>query len=95
MASGVPVVVAAGTAPATFVPDGIAGLHLEPRSPSAFAEGIGTIINDPALHDRLAAGALRAVEGRSWASLVQSMESILVSAAEQGSDTPASMSTQR
>lgn len=90
MASGVPVAVAAGTAPATLVPDGVAGLHLEARSPSAFAEGIGTIIDDRALHDRMAAGALHAVEGRTWAALVQTMETILFPETSREAETPTS-----
>ena len=78
MASAVPVAVAAETAPAGLVPDGIAGLHVEARSPSAFAAAIGSIIDDSPLHDRLSAGALRAVEGRSWDALVQALEARLL-----------------
>ncbi|TAJ17160.1 MAG: glycosyltransferase, partial [Dehalococcoidia bacterium] len=79
MASAVPVVVAAATAPAGLVPDGVAGLHAEARSPAAFAEGIGRVIDDDMLRGRLAVGALAAVEGYSWSSLVQSLEGMLAS----------------
>ena len=64
LASGVPAVVAADTAPAQFVTDGISGLHAPARSPADFAAAIARVVCDEPLQRSLAIGALASVEGR-------------------------------
>lgn len=78
LASGVPPVVAAPTAPAQFVPHGRAGLHAPARSPRDFAAAIGQLISDHALHARLAEHTIDAVSGRSWDQLVDELEALLI-----------------
>lgn len=67
MASGVPPVVVAGSAPAAFVPDGTAGLHAEGRSPAAFADAIGQLITEPGLRQSLRAYTRACVADRTVA----------------------------
>lgn len=78
MASGVPPVVAAETAPAQFVPNGVAGLHAIARSPGDMARAIGRLVCDEPLQRRLARGALNAVAGRSWEALIDPLERLLI-----------------
>lgn len=78
MASGVPPVVAAGTAPAQFVTDGVSGLHAPARSPRDFAAAIGRLVCDEPLLSMLSSGARAGVAGRSWETLVDSLEALLV-----------------
>ena len=89
LASGVPAVVAQGTAPAQFVPHGGAGLHVEARSPLAMAEAIRAIVDDPTLHARFVAGTGAAIAGRTWSALVDQMEALLVEAVAPRAPIPA------
>lgn len=77
MASGVPPVVAAGTAPAQFVTNGVSGLHAPARSPRDFAAAIGRIVCDEPLARTLVHGAREGITGRSWEALINPLEALL------------------
>ena len=78
LASAIPAVVAAGTAPAQFVTDGVSGLHAPARSPMEFAAAIGRLVCDEPLQRSLSTGALASVTGRSWEALLDTLETLLV-----------------
>ena len=78
LASAVPAVVAAGTAPAQFVTPSVSGLHAPARSPMEFAAAIGRLVCDEPLQRSLSAGALASVAGRSWDALLDPLEALLV-----------------
>lgn len=63
LAHGVPAVTGAGTPMAEFVGGG--GLLVDPRDPDALADAVLAAAGPE--HDRLAAGALAAAAGRTWA----------------------------
>ncbi len=65
-ASGAPVVAAAVGGLTTVVRDGHSGLLVEGHDPTAWAATLGRIVEDAALRDRLAAGALVQSEQFSW-----------------------------
>jgi glycosyltransferase involved in cell wall biosynthesis len=77
MASGVPPVVVRGTAPAEFVEDGVAGLHVPPRSPGALSAAIRDVLATPGLRARLSHGAWVASSNFSWEALLDRMEQLL------------------
>lgn len=89
MASGVPAVVVAGTAPAEFVTDEVAGLHAPARSPRGFAAALGRLLDDPALRQRLSLAAFQAAQGQSWEALVDSLEAFCARPSSTPSPTPA------
>lgn len=98
MASGVPPVVAAQTAPAQFVPHDVAGLHAPARSPREFAAALGQVLDDRALRTRLSEGAVAAALPRSWEALLDRLESLLTGGtvaaySGNGSGTPPGTST--
>lgn len=79
MASGVPPVVVAGSAPAAFVAPGDSGLHVPARSPHSMADAIERLIGDPALRHHLGQRAAREAGARSWDALVDQLEEMLYS----------------
>jgi glycosyltransferase involved in cell wall biosynthesis len=78
LASAVPAVVAADTAPAQFVIPGVSGLHAPARSPREFAAAVARVVCDEPLQRRLASGALASVAERSWEALIDPLEALLV-----------------
>ena len=74
-ALGVPVVATAAGGMAEAVTDGVDGLLVEPRDPSALAAAIERAV-DPALRGRLAEGAAAAGEGYSAAASVARIEAV-------------------
>lgn len=77
MASGVPPVVVRGTAPAEFVPDSIAGMHVSPRSPRALADAIACIATDHTRREQMGAAAVVGASTFSWDALVDRLEAYL------------------
>jgi D-inositol-3-phosphate glycosyltransferase len=70
MACGVPVVAAAVGGLCDTVVDGVTGLHVPPRDPSAVAGALRRVLDDPALRRRLGnAGAQRARARYGWESV--------------------------
>jgi len=74
LASGTPAVVVEGTAPAEFVPHGIAGLHIPPRNPRELGEALTRITSDETLRGHLSQGAASTASSYSWAALVETLE---------------------
>jgi glycosyltransferase involved in cell wall biosynthesis/predicted metal-dependent phosphoesterase TrpH len=64
-ASGLPVAAVAEGGPATLIEDGVSG-RLCPADAEALAAIVVELAGDRAQRERLAAGALRAVAGRTW-----------------------------
>ncbi len=91
MASGVPPVVVAGTAPAEFVADEVAGLHAPARSPGGFAAVLGRLLDDPTLQQRLSLAAFAAAQGHSWEALVDGIEALCCRATAAASPAPVAM----
>jgi glycosyltransferase involved in cell wall biosynthesis len=77
MASGVPPVVVAGSAPAQLVPEGIAGLHVPARDPRALANAIRWLTAHPDAHDEMGSAARKHALGYSWDTLVDRLEVLL------------------
>jgi glycosyltransferase involved in cell wall biosynthesis/predicted metal-dependent phosphoesterase TrpH len=64
-ASGVPVVAAAAGGPLSLIEDGVSGLLREPDA-APLADALLRLADQPRLRERLAAGGLRSVRGRTW-----------------------------
>lgn len=77
MASGVPPVVIAGSAPAELVPCGIAGLHVAPGRPEAIAQAVRMLVACPELRASMATAAVECARRYSWAALIERMEALL------------------
>lgn len=77
MASGVPPVVAAGSAPAELVCPGVAGLHAPPRDARALAAALRRLTLDKDLRGALAHGALMQSANFSWERLVDRLEQLM------------------
>jgi phosphatidylinositol alpha 1,6-mannosyltransferase len=77
MASGLPAVVPANSAPAELVPEGIAGMHVRPRSADDLASALSLLLNDPELRRRLGGGAKFHASQFSWDALVDRFEGFL------------------
>jgi glycosyltransferase involved in cell wall biosynthesis len=69
MGSGLPSLVAAAGGVLEFVEHGENAWLVEPNSASAIAEGLRRLLFDPALRQRLSAGALRTARARDWDSV--------------------------
>jgi glycosyltransferase involved in cell wall biosynthesis len=69
MGSGLPSLVAAAGGVLEFVEHGENAWLVEPNSASAIAEGLRRLLFDPALRQRLSAGALRTACARDWDSV--------------------------
>jgi glycosyltransferase involved in cell wall biosynthesis len=65
-ASGLPTVAVAAGGAAELVTHEETGLVVAPDDPAAFAAALERLAGDPALRDRLGAGALAAASGRTW-----------------------------
>jgi len=65
-ACGTPVVAAAVGGLRTAVADGASGLLVRGHDPADYAGALGRLLDDSALHERLAHGALRHAAGFSW-----------------------------
>ncbi len=77
MASGVPPVVVRGTAPAELVPNGVAGLHVPAGDPVALAAALRLLALDPERRAAMAANAVEHARGRSWDTLLDTLERLL------------------
>jgi len=66
MACGVPVVVSAVGGLAETVLDGITGLHVPPRSPSAIADALRRLFADPGLAERMGRAGVRRSQQFGW-----------------------------
>ena len=65
-AAGVPVVAASVGGLPTAVADGRSGLLVEGHHPCDYADAITRILDDPALRERLSAGAVRHAASFGW-----------------------------
>jgi len=65
-ATGTPVVAAAVGGLTTVVRDGVSGLLVDTHEPRDWAAALRRLIDDPALAERLGAGALRHAQDFSW-----------------------------
>jgi glycosyltransferase involved in cell wall biosynthesis len=90
MACGLPPVVVEGSAPAEFVPKGVAGIHVRPRSPADLAMGLSALADDVELRRSLAARAHEHASRFSWAALIERLEALLTgeAGAEFSAGTP-------
>lgn len=77
MASAVPVIVTQGSAPAEFAPEGVAGLHVPPRSPRLLAAAIRGLLADPERRQVMGRAGRDLAEARSWDSMLGSLEGYL------------------
>lgn len=59
---------------AEAVPDGVAGRVVPPRNPAALAEAAISVLLDPALRERLAAGAARQAAADGWGPVLDAIE---------------------
>lgn len=76
MASGVPPVVVAGSAPAEFVEHEAAGLHVSPREPAALAAAIRKLALDGPARSAMATVAAERARTYSWDALIDRLECI-------------------
>ena len=72
-ASGVPVVAPARGGPLDLVQDGETGLLYDPDDPRSLRAALGRLVADPRLQRRLARNAMLAVDGRTWAQVVDEL----------------------
>jgi glycosyltransferase involved in cell wall biosynthesis len=77
MASGLPPIVIAGSAPAELVPCGIAGLHVAPGRPAALAHAAHTLAQSPTLRRSMSTAAVECARRYSWPALIDRMEALL------------------
>jgi glycosyltransferase involved in cell wall biosynthesis len=79
---GTPVVVSESTGIAAYLAPLGACLAVRPQSPAAIAEAVGRLLGDRALHEQVAAAALRASDGfrteRVAAEMLRLYESVAV-----------------
>ncbi|TDN90690.1 glycosyltransferase [Microbacterium sp. BK668] len=93
MATGVPVVAAAVGGLIDTVVDGVTGLHVPPRDPSAIADAVETLLADADLRASLgAAGVARTARRYTWTRVAAETERVYRRAAAQ---RPATVRTQR
>jgi L-malate glycosyltransferase len=86
-AGAVPVVVRGEfSAASELVRDGVDGLLVEP-SAEALADGIGTLLGDPARRERMASAAREAGAGRSWDAAAERMEQLYRELIAEGEET--------
>jgi glycosyltransferase involved in cell wall biosynthesis len=81
LAVGVPVVATAVGGVPEIVHDGVNGLLVPPGRPDELAAAMARILEEPALRDRLAAGARPSVEALSSESVYSRLEALLQEAA--------------
>ncbi|WP_445321588.1 D-inositol-3-phosphate glycosyltransferase [Nocardioides sp. GXZ039] len=72
-ACGTPVVAAAVGGLTTVVRDDVSGILVDSHDPAAWADALGRIVDDPALRDRLAQGALAQAQDFSWEATADHM----------------------
>ncbi|MGE3074089.1 MAG: glycosyltransferase family 4 protein [Dehalococcoidia bacterium] len=77
MASGLVPLVARGSATAELVPNGIAGLHVDPGCPQDSIDAIASLVNDPARRASMAAAAVNCASRYSWDALVSRLEELI------------------
>jgi glycosyltransferase involved in cell wall biosynthesis len=77
MASGVPPIVVAGSAPAEFVPNHLAGIHVPALDPPALARAIVALTADPARRAAMALQARRHAGTFDWTTLTAQLEGLL------------------
>lgn len=65
-ACGTPVVAAAVGGLTTVVRDGVTGVLVPGHEPEQWASALGSVLGDPGLRDRLAAGAVEHAQGFAW-----------------------------
>lgn len=66
MAAGVPVVAARATGAVDLIDDGVTGFLVPPRDCTAYADAIGRLAQDPALHRTLADAGHAKADGYEW-----------------------------
>ncbi|MFQ5689752.1 MAG: glycosyltransferase family 4 protein [Gemmatimonadota bacterium] len=71
MAAGLPIVASRAGAIPEVVPDGVAGLLVDGRSPSALAAALVRLLRDPLLASRMGAAGRRRVRRYSWPSVAE------------------------
>ena len=76
MACGTPVIASNVPGPASFIRDGESGRLVPPGDARALADAISGLLGDPALQQRLSAGATGAVSHLEWESIGDSMSTI-------------------
>jgi glycosyltransferase involved in cell wall biosynthesis len=77
MACGTPVVAAASEGMLEYAVDGRNCLLVPPQDPLALAEGIGRVLGDEPLRERLRQGGLETAAGFTWERMVEQMEHFL------------------
>lgn len=77
MASGVPPIVAEGTAPAEFVSCGEGGLCIPAGDGTALAAALRLLLDDPVRRAAMGAAAVARAGGYSWDALVDELETLL------------------
>ena len=75
-ASGVPVVAPAVGGPLDLVDHGRTGLLYDPADPRSLRRAVATLVGDPDLRGTLADQGLAAVQGRSWAAVVDELAGV-------------------
>ena len=76
MACGTPVIASNAPGPASFIQDGVSGRLVPPGDPRALADAIKGLLDDPALRQRLSAGATGAVAHLEWESIGDSISTV-------------------
>jgi phosphatidylinositol alpha 1,6-mannosyltransferase len=72
-ASGVATVAPAAGGPMDLVDDGATGLLYDPGDPHGLRRAVRALARDQELRDRLAAGAMARVAGRTWGKVVDDL----------------------
>ncbi|MBI0311616.1 glycosyltransferase family 4 protein [Streptomyces javensis] len=81
MLAGVPVIAAGHGGPLEYIDDEISGLLVPPGSPVAIAAALERVLNDDALHDRLARAGRASAERFTLDAMVDGYEAVLTAAA--------------
>ncbi len=77
MACGLPVVATAVDGTPEIVDDGVTGLLVQPHDAGGLATALATVLDDPALRERMGAEALRRSEAEyTWAANARRMEQV-------------------
>jgi len=96
MATGIPVVAAAVGGLIDTVVHGGTGIHVPPRDPSAIADAVEGLIDDPALRAELGrAGIARAASRYTWAKVAADTERVYRKIARRGALRPRSRTAAR
>lgn len=80
MACGTPVVVSPLGGTAEFVNDATSGLVRPPHAPARLADGLASILEDPARRDRMGAAAREAALALGWDRTVASLDAVYAEA---------------